>query len=293
MKTYPNCKINLGLRVLRRRPDNYHDLATVFIPIPLCDELEIAPLTEEETTHESVIFSQTGILVDCLPEDNICVKAYNLLKKDFPNMPAVKMHLCKVIPFGAGLGGGSSDAAFTLKMLNKIASLGLSDAQLKEYAARLGADCAFFIDNQAAYATGIGDVLTPLPSNPLKGYTLVLAKPNESVITREAYAGLRLSVEEPERYEGPLAESPLVKSLAQPIESWRDTIVNDFERTIFPIHPTIWELKELFYQSGAMYACMSGSGAAVFALYRNEEELPHELLDSFTNSHIFSAKFQL
>lgn len=293
MKTHPICKINLGLRVLRRRPDNYHDLATIFLPLPLCDELEILPLSPEEEAHQSVIFSQTGILVDCLPEDNICVKAYNLLKKDFPDMPAVKMHLEKVIPFGAGLGGGSSDAAFTLKMLNELFALGLDNLQLKDYAARLGADCAFFIDCQPAYATGIGNILTPLPSNPLKGCTLVLVKPNESVSTREAYAGLRLSVQEPERYEGPIEESPLIQATNQPIETWRDTIVNDFERTIFPIHPAIWELKELFYQNGATYACMSGSGAALFALYRSEEELPQELLDNLSNNHIFTAKFQL
>lgn len=293
MKAYPNCKINLGLHVLRRRPDNYHDLATVFLPIPLCDELEIEPLSQEEEAHQSVVFSQTGIVVDCLPEDNICVKAYNILKKDFPDMPAVKMRLEKVIPFGAGLGGGSSDAAFTLKMFNELFSLGLDNGQLKDYAARLGADCAFFIDDQPAYATGIGNILTPLPYNPLKGYTLVLAKPNESVSTREAYLGLRLTVEEPERYEGSVAESPLIQALSKPVETWRDTVVNDFERTIFPIHPAIWELKELFYQNGASYACMSGSGAAVFALYRNEADVPQELLDNLSNNHIFTAKFIL
>lgn len=293
MKAYPNCKINLGLRVLRRRPDNYHDLATVFLPIPLCDELEIEPLTKEEETCQSVIFSQTGIVVDCLPEDNICVKAYNLLKKDFPDMPAVKMHLEKVIPFGAGLGGGSSDAAFTLKMLNELFSLGLTDCDLKDYAARLGADCAFFIDNQPAYATGIGNILTPLPSNPLKGYTLLLAKPNESVSTREAYAGLRLTIKEPESYEGPLVESPLVQALSKPVETWSNTVINDFERTIFPIHPAIWELKESFYQNGAVYARMSGSGAAVFALYRDEADIPRALLDDLSNNHIFTAKFVL
>lgn len=293
MKTYPNCKINLGLRVLRRRTDNYHDLATVFMPIPLCDELEIEPLTPEEESGQNVIFSQTGIHVDCLPEDNICVKAYSLLKKDFPNMPAVKMHLEKVIPFGAGLGGGSSDAAFTLKMLNELFGLGLDNGQLKDYAARLGADCAFFIDGQPAYATGIGNILTPLPYNPLKGYTLVLAKPNESVSTREAYLGLHLSVKEPERYEGPVEESPLIQALSKPVETWSNTIINDFERTIFPIHPAIWELKELFYQNGAVYARMSGSGAAVFALYRNEADIPQELLNNLSNNHIFTAKFQL
>lgn len=290
MKSYPNCKINLGLRVLRRRTDGYHDLATIFLPVPLCDELEILPAPDACT---DVTFTQTGIPIDCPADDNICVKAYRLLRNDFPHIPYVKMHLEKIVPFGAGLGGGSSDAAFTLKMLNEMFSLGLSREQLKQYAARLGADCAFFIDNQPAYATGIGDVLTPLSINPIGNYQILLAKPDEAVSTREAYSGIRLSVAQPEQYEGAPSESPLCQAVAQPISNWRDSVVNDFEATVFPLHPAIADLKSLFYRHGALYACMSGSGATVLALFPKGRHLPQPLLDELNHRRVFVFNSEL
>lgn len=272
MKSNPNCKINLGLRVIRKRPDGYHDLSTVFLPVPLCDELEIEPLADPLAGCQ---FSQSGIAIDCPLQDNICHKAYMLLKADFPQMPSVRMHLVKNIPFGAGLGGGSSDAAFALKMLNELCSLQLSADQLCAYAARLGADCAFFVANTPAFAQGIGDQLTPLDFNPIKGYKLVLAKPSDAVSTREAYAGIHLH---PEAAEGP----SLVDLLRRPVESWRDTIVNDFEQTVFPLHPAISQLKDECYRQGALYAAMSGSGATVFALFPADAtpQIPCELFQA-------------
>ena len=271
MKTTPNCKINLGLRVLCKRPDGYHDLETLFIPVPLCDELEITVLRQTSALIEGdqegqCLFSQTGIPVDCAPEDNICVKAYNLLLNDFPQMPPVHIRLGKHIPFGAGLGGGSSDAAFTLCMLNEMFALGLSDDQLEQYAARLGADCAFFVRNNPAQALGIGDRLTPLDSNPLAGYRLVMAKPDDAVSTREAYAHIRL-------HDPEVALEPLSQAVRKPISTWGETIVNDFEASVFPSHPRIVSLKATFYAHGALYASMSGSGATVFALFSPEADL--------------------
>lgn len=266
MKTSPNCKINLGLRVLRKRTDGYHDLATVFLPVPLCDELEIERMEVVDDDPGAVFFTQSGIEVDCPLEDNICVKAYRLLRNDFDRIPSVKMHLTKNIPFGAGLGGGSSDAAFVLKMLNEMFGLLLSSAELKRYAARLGADCAFFIDNEPSYATGIGDQLTPLGFDPLEGYKLVLAKPADAVSTREAYAGIRID---------PLAACGpgLPELLRRPVDTWRDTVVNDFETTVFPLHPAIAELKSRLYAQGARYAAMSGSGATVFGIFEKDAEV--------------------
>ena len=271
MKTTPNCKINLGLRVLRKRPDGYHDLETLFIPVPLCDELDITVLRQtsalkDEDGEKLCLFSQTGIPVDCPPDDNICVKAYNLLLDDFPQMPPVHIRLGKHIPFGAGLGGGSSDAAFTLCMLNEMFALGLSDDQLEQYAARLGADCAFFVRNRPAQALGIGDRLTPLDSNPLAGYRLVMAKPDDAVSTREAYAHIR-----PHDPEADL--EPLAQAVRKPISTWGETLVNDFEASVFPSHPRIASLKATFYAHGALYASMSGSGSTVFALFDPEADL--------------------
>lgn len=284
MLTHPNCKINLGLRVLRKRDDGYHDLSTVFLPVPLCDQLLIEPLPEQERRKNEphqVLFTQSGIPVDCPPEDNICVKAYRLLQAHYPQIAPVRIHLTKHIPFGAGLGGGSSDGAFALRMLSQIFSLGLSSEQLRGYASKLGADCAFFIDNVPALATGIGNQLTPLHFNPIANYRLVMAKPSDTVSTPQAYSGLHLSAT-----SAPAAPLPL-EVLRGPATCWRGTIVNDFERSVFPLHPQIAKLKELFYHHGAIFACMSGSGATVFALFPKDEPLPAPLLQELGNSLLY------
>lgn len=272
MLEHPNCKINLGLHVIRRREDGYHDLETLFIPIPLCDELEINP-----SIHFS--FMQTGINVGCSPEDNIVVKAFRLMRKVCgTRLPDVEICLRKHIPFGAGLGGGSSDAAFTLKMLNNIFDLGLDNDQLRTMAAQLGADCAFFVDNLPAYATGIGDNLTALDFNPLKGYTILLVKPDEAVSTAEAYRNI---IPRQQRYESQTVYLP--QAIKQPVGKWKNIIVNDFEQTVFPNHPRLATLKEELYSEGAIYASMSGSGATVYGLFATETTDTKHLTRRFSN----------
>ena len=273
MITYPNCKINLGLHVVGKRPDGYHDLETIFLPVDsLHDELEILP-----TAHCPLpTIIQEGILLDNNPEDNLCMKAWRLLHEEF-DIPTVSIRLKKGIPFGAGLGGGSSDAAFTLKMLNEMFSLGLTDSQLEQRAARLGADCAFFIKNKPSYATGIGDQLEPIECKvetkrdaggiPGKGgeeakWKVIVEIPeNEHVSTKEAYAGLSPFTS----HLSPRID--LRESVKRPIEEWRNLIVNDFEASVFPAHPAIAALKEEMYRRGALYASMTGSGAAVFGIF--------------------------
>lgn len=253
MISFPNCKINLGLHVVGKRPDGYHDLETLFLPvIELCDELEIV--------EGPLAMHQDGIALDNIPEDNLCMKAWRLLHDEF-GIPSVTIRLKKGIPFGAGLGGGSSDAAFTLKMLNGMFSLGLEDCQLEQRAARLGADCAFFIRNRAAYATGIGDRLEPLEWVESGKWKVVIEIPEgEHVSTKEAYTGLQRNL-----FGCPRPD--LREAIRRPIEEWRNLIVNDFEASVFPSHPAIAALKEEMYRRGALYASMTGSGAAVFGIF--------------------------
>ena len=254
MISYPNCKINLGLHVVGKRPDGYHDLETIFLPVhSLRDELEIVGGQQECS------MVQDGIALDNAPEDNLCMKAWRLLHDEY-DIPAVSIRLKKGIPFGAGLGGGSADAAFTLKMLNEMFALGLSTSQLEQHAARLGADCAFFIKNEPAYATGIGDILAPTHVD-LSAYRVVIEIPQgEHVSTKEAYGGLKLDL-------FGVARPDLREAVKCPVEEWRSLIVNDFEASVFPAHPAIAALKEDMYRRGALYASMTGSGAAVFGIF--------------------------
>ncbi len=254
MISFPNCKLNLGLHVVGRRPDGYHDLETIFLPVSdLHDELEIV--------EGPLAMLQDGIRLDNTPEDNLCMKAWQLLHEEF-GIPTASIKLKKGIPFGAGLGGGSSDAAFTLKMLNKMFTLGLTDSQLEQRAARLGADCTFFIRNRAAYATGIGNILNPIELD-LSNYRIAIEIPNEEhVSTKEAYSGLNHNLFGTHRPD-------LREAVKQPIECWRDLIVNDFEASVFPTHPAIAALKDDMYRRGALYASMTGSGAAVFGIFKS------------------------
>ena len=260
MTTYPNCKINLGLHIVGKRPDGYHDLETLFIPVhDLCDELEITALPDGAALAPRMV--QDGIALDNAPDDNLCMKAWRLLHEEF-GIPSVNIRLKKNIPFGAGLGGGSSDAAFTLKMLNEMFALGLTDSHLEQRAARLGADCTFFVRNRAAYATGIGDQLEPIEwKMESEKWKVVFEIPEEEhVSTKEAYGGLKRNLFGVKRPD-------LREAIKQPIERWRDLIVNDFEASVFPSHPAIAALKEDMYRRGAVYASMTGSGAAVFGLF--------------------------
>jgi 4-diphosphocytidyl-2-C-methyl-D-erythritol kinase len=257
MVVFPGCKINLGLRILNKRPDGYHNLETIFYPVPFTDALEIIA----SNSSTPVIFSNSGLAIDGDNKDNLCVKAYLLLKKDFPQLPSVKMHLHKCIPMGAGLGGGSADAAFTLQLLNQLFNLQISTVKLMDYAARLGSDCAFFILNKPSIATGRGEILQPVNLN-LSGYTLALVNPGVHVNTGEAFSALELhhSTEEKSR-------DPLTEIIQQPPTVWKLVLVNDFEQPVGKSWSVIKEIKESLYKMGAVYAAMSGSGSTVFGLF--------------------------
>ena len=257
MITFPNAKINLGLNIVEKRPDGYHNLETVFYPVPIEDALEVNILNE---STQKFRLHQAGLEIAGEAENNLVVKAYKLLDERF-NLPPVDIHLFKHIPSGAGLGGGSSDAAYMLKLLNEKFNLKLSDKNLEEYAARLGADCAFFIRNAPTYAEGIGNIFSPI-SLSLKGYQIVLVKPDIFVSTRDAFAQIK-----PHRQEIPLKEV-----IKQPIEEWKERMVNDFEESVFPQFPAIKEIKEKLYEAGAIYAAMTGSGSSVFGLFKPEND---------------------
>lgn len=262
MLVFPNCKINLGLYVTEKRPDGFHNIETIFYPVPLNDIVEV--LLRKETSEEKVLFTNTGISVDCSVDKNLCIKAYNLLDRDF-DLPPVEIILHKAIPLGAGLGGGSADAAYTLVLLNKMFSLGLPHEKLAGYASMIGSDCAFFIYGTPMLGTGRGEILQPVNVK-LKDYNLVLVKPDIHVGTAEAYRGVKL--------ERP--EMPLQEIVNQPVEDWRDMLRNNFEENIFKNHPEIATIKEKLYKAGAAYACMSGSGSTVFGIFREPARLKEQ-----------------
>lgn len=270
MLVYPNAKINIGLRVTEKRRDGYHNIETAFYPVPLMDGLEITANRDADDPAACQLRVQ-GAILDGGPQDNLVVRAYEMLRRDFPQqVQPVAIHLFKHIPTGAGLGGGSSDGAFTLKALNERFGLGLSDEQLDAYAARLGADCPFFLRNMPMLARGIGDLLEPLPLS-LKGKSLVLVKPEISVSTREAYQGV--TPREP--------ETPLATLLARPIEAWAEGVVNDFEASVFALYPEIAAIKDRLYDLGAVYAAMSGSGSCVYGLFNQSVEYIDEIFAGY------------
>jgi 4-diphosphocytidyl-2-C-methyl-D-erythritol kinase len=270
MISNPNCKINLGLHITEKRPDGYHNIETVFYPIALCDRLEISP-------SERFSFSQNGIRLECMDSDNLCVKAYKLIKNDFSQIGNVDIKLTKNIPFGAGLGGGSADAAFTLMMLNSIFALQLSDEQLADYARKLGADCAFFVRNTPVYATEKGDVFAEC-SISLSNYSLLLVKPDIFISTPEAYSGVK-----PHK-----AQYDIRNILSQPIETWKNKLVNDFEESIFPKHPLLSDIKSMLYDSGAVYAAMSGSGSSMYGIFPKNAKISMDILDKKGFTHFIA-----
>ena len=258
MLLFPNCKINIGLRVIRKREDGYHDLETIFYPVyGLHDELQVE-------TADHFEFIQEGLAIDCPAEDNLIIKCYQRMRAKYPQIGDVHIRFKKNIPFGAGLGGGSSDAAHMALALNDIFALGLTEKQLAEEVRPLGADCPFFIYNTPCYAEGIGDELTPI-SLDLSGLRLVMIKPNCGVSTKEAYAGI---VRHPE-VEGQIKQA-LEEGKVQ--TDMHLLLINDFEQTVFPLHPEIAEIKKRLQDAGAMYAAMSGSGSTVFGLFENDAE---------------------
>ena len=267
MVFYPNCKINIGLRVVRKREDGYHDLETIFYPVyGLHDELEVNRVSGIGNRESGVGFSfiQEGLAVDCPAEDNLIIKCYQRMQAKYPQIGDVRIRFKKNIPFGAGLGGGSSDAAHMAIALNEIFALGLTKEQLAEEVRPLGADCPFFIYNTPCYAEGIGDKLTPI-SLDLSGLRLIMIKPNCGVSTREAYSGI---IRHPE-VEGQIKQA-LNEGLS--LEVMHSLLINDFEKTVFPLHPEIAEIKQRLLDAGAVYAAMSGSGSTVFGLFQHDSE---------------------
>jgi 4-diphosphocytidyl-2-C-methyl-D-erythritol kinase len=264
MIVFPNCKINFGLHILNRREDGFHNLATVFYPLPLTDVLEIIRNNDEDNS-EQIRFSITGNTVDGKMEDNLCVKAYHLLKKDFPDLPHIKMHLHKAIPMGAGLGGGSADASFTLRLMNDKFQLGLSTEQLINYALELGSDCPFFILNQPCYATGRGEILEPVQLS-LSGYQLLLINPGIHINTGWAFSALNISPSVIS-YSSTEDAKNLRAIVCQNPATWSGQLINDFEKPVFVKYPELSKIKEELYQLGALYAAMSGSGSSIFGLF--------------------------
>lgn len=281
MITFPCAKINLGLNVVAKRQDGYHDLETVFYPIPVTDALEVHRMHQDFPLKENYDICITGAEVAGNPADNLVVKAYNLIAEHY-DIPRVHIHLYKGIPMQAGLGGGSSDAAYMIRLLDEYFKLNMGNREMERYAAKLGADCAFFITAEPAYATGIGDELQPIGSeddckNYLEDYWIALVKPSVAVSTKEAYAGIT-----PRKTKKSCREIVL-----QPIETWRDELRNDFEESIFPKYPVLSDIKNKLYNLGALYAAMSGSGSTIYGIYKNK---PENISDLFPDCQTFVVK---
>lgn len=299
MIVFPNCKINLGLHILNKREDGYHNLETVFYPVQLRDALEVVRRDDgRQTTDDSkilsevegsvgdiersrdndVTFSATGLSIAGDEANNLCIKAYHLLKKDFPALPPVQMHLHKAIPMGAGLGGGSADGAFALKLLNDKFQLNLSTQQLIDYALQLGSDCPFFIINKPCFASSRGEILETVALD-LSAYKFAIVNPGIHVNTGWAFANLSGrsadSSNQSDSSKRPDSEQrPDPKQIIQqPIETWKDQLMNDFEEPVSKAHPEIASIKQQLYAAGAVYASMTGSGSTVFGIFEKEPEL--------------------
>ena len=280
MVLFPNAKINLGLIITGKRADGYHNIETVFYPIPLKDALEILPAKSTikrpgENNGETILqndlsFTCSGINVTGIPTDNLCVKAYHLLKKDFPVLPPMSIHLHKAIPIGAGLGGGSSDAAFMLLGLNERYTLGLSQAQLINYAIQLGSDCPFFIINQPCLGFGRGETLEPIQLD-VSLYKVALINPGIHINTGWAFNQLNKTL--PSSTYNPQTVGSLKTIIAAPVDAWKDTLHNEFEQVVFEKYPEVNSIKEMLYTNGAIYASMSGSGSSVFGLFHKDVKI--------------------
>ena len=276
MIDFPCAKINLGLNITEKRADGYHNLETVFFPIPICDALEIKTMDERFPSNVACDLKVTGNNVCCNENDNLIVKAYNIIAADF-DIPRVHAHLYKNIPSEAGLGGGSSDAAYMIRLLDQRFRINIGNAEMEKYAARLGADCPFFITAEPSYAEGIGEILSPvnITDNNLEGYCLVVVKPQIAVSTKEAFSSIT-------------PRKPLMccrEIVAQPIETWKDALCNDFEESVFGIYPQLNDIKNRIYTLGAAYAKMSGSGSSLFGIFKSdvdEQSIKNEFADCRT-----------
>lgn len=254
MVSFPNAKINIGLQVLGKLTDGYHNLQTIFYPIKVHDALEI--ISVKITDSGKVNFSSSGRTIDVKAEDNICVKAYHLIKKDFPSIPDVLMHLHKNIPMGAGVGGGSADGAFVLKLLNDTFKLNIPQDKLISYALQLGSDCPFFIINQPCFAEGRGELLEPIALD-LSSYKIFIVNPGIHVNTGAAFKELRLSDQ----------HCNLKELISHPIEDWKELIKNDFEIPVFFKFPVLSNIKQTLYDAGAIFSLMSGSGSTIYGIF--------------------------
>lgn len=272
MIVFPIAKINLGLNVVEKRPDGYHNLQTVFYPVPIKDALEVQRMDEGFPSDVDCDLKVTNIAIEGDEQKNLVVKAYKLLKQDFPTLPRIHTHLWKGIPTQAGMGGGSSDCAYMIRLLNDLFSLKMSDEQMIRYAARLGADCAFFIKSEPCYAEGIGELMHPIGLN-LSEWYIGVVRPDIPVPTKEAFSRIH-------------PHYPQVcpkDAVMQPVETWRETLTNDFEESVFALHPEIGAVKEQLYKMGATYAAMSGSGSALFGLFKERPDtLSRQFPDMFT-----------
>jgi 4-diphosphocytidyl-2-C-methyl-D-erythritol kinase len=266
MIVFPHCKINLGLSIIAKRADGYHELDTIFYPVALNDILEIV---SENDTSSDIQFTSSGLAIPGDHTNNLCVKAYQLLKKDFPALPAIKMHLHKNIPMGAGLGGGSSDGTAVLKLLNQQFNLGLNKKQLVDYASKLGSDCAFFVYENACHAKGRGEILQPFDCD-LSNFKIVLIHPDIHISTAWAFSQLN-----PQNKQKSIAEI-----VTGPIENWKAELINDFEAPIITAYPIIGEIKQMLYQQGAVYASMTGSGSSIFGLFSTKQIHSKQMFDT-------------
>lgn len=275
MILFPNAKINIGLKIIEKRDDGFHNIESVMYPIALCDALEV--IENKEVTENKIIFTSSGIEIPGNPETNLCVKAYHLISADYP-LPKIKIHLHKHIPIGAGLGGGSSDAAFFIRLLNDKFETGISWGEMHHYARQLGSDCSFFVSNKPAFAEGKGDQFESVNLN-LKDYFIVIVYPNILISTARAYSGVK-----PQKPTRSLEND--IQNL--PIEEWKEYIHNDFEDSIFHEFPDLQDIKQSLYEEGAIYASMSGSGSAFYGIFKNKTDLK----DRFRDYFVFEGKLK-
>lgn len=278
MLTFPCAKINLGLNITSKREDGYHNLETIFYPVPLTDALEVKLMHDDFPSDEPCDLKITGNAVDCDEKNNLVVKAYTLLAQDF-KLPRVHSHLVKRIPMQAGLGGGSADGAFMIRLLDERFRLNMGIAEMERYASRLGSDCAFFITTEPSFATGRGEVLEPvnIAEQNLQGYYIAIVKPAIAVSTREAFK--QIICRQPEHCCRDIVR--------QPVETWKTVLTNDFEEPAFKQHPELADIKQQLYDLGAVYAQMSGSGSAFFGLFRTD---PQQLKNAFPACYTFTTK---
>jgi len=262
MVVFPRAKINIGLRILEKRPDGFHNIETFFYPVDIADALEFVVRKDGRRSDSLKV---TGIMEDDNPDNNLVMRAVGLMRESF-DFPSIKIHLHKVIPVGAGLGGGSSDAAWMLKALNRYFKFGLTSEELRSFAGKIGSDAPFFIDSSPSFAEGVGNILSEVPLD-LSDYTIHLFYPNLNIETREAYAGCVAC----------RSGFSLRQLLNLPVNEWRGRVVNDFELNIFRTFPQVGEIKMALYEAGALYASLSGSGSTVYGIFRGKPDLPDHL----------------